>query len=97
MYNAKSTKAGDKGPLVYEKLVEVTDYELAQWELEQGQWNDILALCREKDIWPQSEVNCSWCDYQPVCTKPTEASMIYVLENKYRKRLRDPANPGAGD
>lgn len=97
LYNAKSTKKGDKGPDVFEKLVEVTDYELQQWEREQVVWNQILDLCREKDIWPQSEVSCSWCDYYQVCIKPSEAAMVYTLENKYVKKLRDPYNSGVSD
>lgn len=91
MYNAKSTKKEDKGPLVYEKIIECSDYELNQWEKEQVHWNKILKLCREEDIWPQSEVNCQYCNYQYVCLKSTEASMVHALENKYKIKLRDPA------
>lgn len=92
LYNGKTTKQGDKGPSVYEKLIEVTDYELKQWELEQTVWNEFLEVCRERDVWPQSETGCPWCDYQRVCVKGSEASMMYVLETKYERKLRNPAH-----
>lgn len=94
MYNAKSTKKEQKGPDVYELMIEVTKDELVQWEIEQTHWNKILEFCRDNDTWPQSEVNCSYCDYQPVCSKPTEAAMVYTLQNKYVKHLRNPAHVG---
>jgi len=91
LYNGKSTKQGPKGPEVYEELIEVTDYELEMWEEEQVQWNRILDLCREEDVWPQNETQCAWCEYNIVCRKGSEAAMVYTLENKFRQRLRDPA------
>jgi len=91
LYNGKSTKKGDKGPDVFEEIIEVSDYELNIWEEEQVQWNNILELCREKDIWPQNESQCSWCEYRIVCSKSSEASMVYTLENKFQHRLRDPS------
>lgn len=94
LYNGKSTKKGDKGPEVYEELIEVTDYELDIWEEEQVQWNNILELCREKDVWPQTETQCAWCEYNIVCRKGSEAAMVYTLENKFQQRLRDPSRSG---
>jgi len=91
LFNGKSTKQGPKGPDIYEEIIEVTDYELEQWEEEQVQWNNILELCREKDVWPQTETQCAWCEYNIVCRKGSEASMVYTLENKFQKKLRDPS------
>lgn len=92
LYNAKSTSKGDKGPSVYEKPIEVTEYELSQWEKEQILWNEFLDLCRTDDVWPQSEGrHCGFCDYHQVCKRPTEASMVHCLETKYVHELWNPA------
>jgi hypothetical protein len=95
LYNGKSTKKGPKGPDVYEEIIEVTDYEIEMWEEEQVQWNNILELCREKDVWPQNEMQCAWCEYNIVCRKGTEAAMVFKLENAFQQRLRDPSRMGA--
>lgn len=92
MYNAKSTKKEDKGPDVFEKMVEVSDYELEQWEKEQAHWNKLLQICRDEDVWPMTEKNCQYCEYQLVCVKSTEASKLYTLQNKYKLKLRNPAH-----
>lgn len=92
MFNAKSTKEGPKGPDIFEKIADVTEYELDQWEKEQVHWNKELAQCREDDVWPMSEVGCAWCEYQKVCLKGTEASQVYQIEQNYTRRLRNPQN-----
>lgn len=92
LFNGKSTKKEEKGPDVFEKIADITEYELEQWEDEQVHWNSILADCREKDSWPMSEVGCAWCEYQKVCIKGTEASQVYQIEQNFTRRLRNPQN-----
>lgn len=91
MYNGKTTKQGDKGPEVFEEPVECDKDELKQWEKEQVHWNNELQRCREEDVWPQSEVNCSYCKYHQVCQQTTEGAQMYVLQTKYVQRVRNPA------
>lgn len=92
MFNAKSTKEGPKGPEVFEKIADVTPYELEMWETEQVHWNKELQQCRETDVWPMTEHGCAWCEYQKVCLKGTEASQVYQIEQNFTRRLRNPQN-----
>lgn len=97
LYNAKSTKAGPKGPDVYEKVVDVTADQINMWEHEQTVWNKILQVCRDNDTWPMMETQCAYCPYNQVCVKPTEAAQMYQLDQKFITKVWDPSQVGLDD
>lgn len=106
LYNGKSTggyqskKTGkttpivEKGPEIVEFQTSRTPYQLRVFEQEAGIMNKIIDVCREADVWPMQEVNCPFCPYHSVCTKPTEGGMMAQLEGYYDVRPWDNTKVG---
>lgn len=84
LWNAKSTKTQVKGPKIFTHLATRTKSELEEWEDGNSAIEDFLDVCRERDIWPQCEVNCNWCPYHIVCKAANESAKMNILENMYQ-------------
>lgn len=79
------------GPLVYTLVASRSKQQIETWLEEQTIYNEELKRCRELDIWPKNESQCSFCPYHMVCTSMTEEGMRYKLEdeNFYITRVWD--------
>lgn len=45
-----------------------------------------MQMCRDEDIWPMNEVNCTFCDYRMVCSQGSEAGMEMMLKGSFLLR-----------
>ena len=83
LYNAKSVKAGQKGPEIWTLLATRSLDQVQQWERESVTFNKILNVIRNDDQWPMEESNCSFCPYHSVCSRPTERAQMAKLESEF--------------
>jgi hypothetical protein len=58
-------------------------FQLKKWVDDQLMIHRQMDMCREADVWPQNEDNCSWCDFQIVCNSPSEGAMKDLLTTQY--------------
>lgn len=78
IYNTKTV-----GPEIQPVPSTRTLSQVKRWVDEQVFLHKQMAFCRENDVWPMHEVNCSFCDFRHVCTQPSEAAMENVLKTQY--------------
>lgn len=57
--------------------------QVRQWVKEQMFIHRKMQTCREEDIWPMNEANCTFCDYRVVCSQSSEAAMESMLRGSF--------------
>lgn len=89
LYNTKN-----EGPKVIPYITQRTEDQLARWEFEVIWFeHNILAKCREEDMYPMEEAHCPFCPFHSVCKQPTEGAMMAQLESKFHQVPWDYSNP----
>lgn len=79
------------GPTIKQFSTSRSPWQFEQWLREQEELEVLLARCRETDIWPMNENNCSYCPFHIVCSQATEQSIAAQLTNHFRVRHWDSA------
>jgi hypothetical protein len=87
LFNTKS-----KGPTIKSFITSRTEWQMDQWEKEQIHFEKLISACREEDIWPMEEKNCSFCMFRSVCKKGTEDAQIAQLEREFVQNAWDYKN-----
>ena len=78
-----------EGPSIYELTTTRTTSQLERWENDQILLEEIISLCREKDVWPENSQQCPWCEFHMVCQMPTMASQAAKLQSGFRQEPWD--------
>lgn len=81
--NQSPTKSDNKAPKLSTNLIPKSIHELLDWELDQMFIYKQMEFCRQEDIWPMHEHNCTWCDYRSVCRQQTDGSREWELKSNY--------------
>ncbi len=90
LYNSKTLKSkGEQGPEIVSLIASRTKWQLEQWEQDTMFWKKVIDMSREADIYPMTEVSCSFCPYHQVCTSNNEAAMMNQLKSEYVVRPWD--------
>lgn len=97
LYNAKSTKKGQKGPSIHPYITSRSQTQVDQWVKEQMFYDKILTLMREEDVYPMEEKSCAFCEYRSVCAKPGERAQMAKLEAEFRVEPWDCVSRGGQD
>lgn len=97
LFNGKSTKKEKKGPSIHPYLATRSTYQIEQWVKESMFFNELLERCREADVWPMQETNCSFCPYHSVCKQASERGMMAKLEAEFRVEPWDCTNRDVDD
>lgn len=71
------------GPEIQNAPISRTKTQLRAWLQGEMHTHTMMDACRAEDVWPMYESACSFCDYQTVCTQPSEAGMKYQLESQF--------------
>lgn len=78
-----------KTPYLKSYMVAFSKWQLEQYEIECGIYNEMITLWRDRDIYPMSHVNCTYCPYHQVCDKTSENAIAYMLKTEYTHRPWD--------
>lgn len=78
-----------EGPKIIPYITSRTEDELKRWEFEQIFYEEILTLCREKDIYPAEETYCPFCAFHSVCKQSSEAAMMAQLDQFFVQKPWD--------
>jgi hypothetical protein len=82
--NEAPTKSSPKTTKIEKVSISRSNDQLVSFEQQEIHWQAMIDICREADEWPMAETSqCTWCDYRPVCTAPTEGSMKSKLQTDY--------------
>lgn len=76
--NMKSKEAHVESISVGKNITQVK-----RWMDDQVYVHLMMKLCREADVWPMHETNCSFCDFRMVCTQSSESGMEFMLKTQY--------------
>jgi hypothetical protein len=76
--NMKSVKAKLERVPISKNITQIK-----KWVDDQKHVHVMMNYCRENDVWPMHETNCGFCDYQMVCTQPSESAMEFTLKTQY--------------
>jgi len=82
--NQKPTKSTNHPPKVSAHFVNKTADDLMTWEREMVHLYKQMEFNRAADVWPQSPLNCGWCDYVHVCRHPTDSGRAYKLKSEFK-------------
>lgn len=83
-FNSKS-----KGPIIETKLATRTQWQLDDWERDEAFHRDTLNRARELDVWPKSEVSCTFCQFHSVCKMGSEGSQMAKLKAEFTQKPWD--------
>jgi len=89
LYNTKK-----EGPKIVTLMTQRTEDQLLRWEGEVIWFeNNIIAKCREEDMYPMEESQCPFCPFHSVCKQPTEGAMMAQLDTHFNQVPWDYSNP----
>ena len=72
-----------KDPEIQTFPVQYSNWQLTNYEKECVQWNKILTMCREEDLYPMSHSGCWQCSYKELCKRGSEDQLLWMLENEF--------------
>lgn len=78
-----------KGPIITNYLATRTQWQLDDWEQDEKFHRDTLRRARELDIWPKSEVSCTFCPFHSVCKMGSMDSQQAKLKSEFTQRAWD--------
>ena len=84
VHNSKS-----EGPTIKTFLATRTSWQLEQWEREQVVIEEMISVCRGRDIWPMEEKACPFCKFRSVCKMGTEQAQQARLQQEFTQRAWD--------
>ena len=87
LFNTKTT-----GPKIQQFIASRSQWQLRQWEKEQAIVEQNITNCRDNDIWPMHEKNCTFCHFRSVCKKGSEKAQAGALKAEYIQREWDYKN-----
>lgn len=89
LYNTKK-----EGPKIVTLMTQRTEDQLLDWEKEIIWYEkNIIAKCREDDMYPKEETQCPFCPFHSVCKQPTEGAMMAQLDTHFNQVPWDYSNP----